>query len=137
MHMGIDLRTVERVIAAAKRAVVDRGFPPMSICVVDDGAHLVGFARMDGTFIGAIDVAHRKARTAALFHTDSAILGEHLRPGSPAYSLENSNDGLIGFGGGVVLRDGNDRPIGAIGISGGTVEEDEVVAQAAAASLRN
>ena len=57
--MKINLEMAERVIAAAKQAVADNGFPPMSISIVDDTGHLVGFARMDGTFIGAIDVAHR------------------------------------------------------------------------------
>jgi uncharacterized protein GlcG (DUF336 family) len=135
--MKISISMAERVIAAAKQAVADNGFPPMSISVVDDAAHLVGFARMDGTFIGATDVAHRKARTAALFTVDSAVLGQHFRPGSPAYSLENSNDGLIGFGGGVVLRDSDGEPIGAVGVSGGSVEEDEIVAQAAASNFSN
>jgi len=90
---------------------------------------------MDGTFLGAIDVAHRKARTAALFNADSAVLGQFLRPGAPAYSLENSNDGLIGFGGGVVLRDNQGRVLGAVGVSGASVDEDETIAQAAAAAV--
>jgi uncharacterized protein GlcG (DUF336 family) len=133
--MKITLSTVEAVIAAAREVVAVHGFPPMSISVVDDSAHLVGFARMDGTFIGSIDVAHSKAHTAALFKTNSAILGENFKPGAPAQTLENSNGGLLGFGGGVVLRDAVDEVIGAVGISGGSVEEDEIVAQAAAAAL--
>jgi uncharacterized protein GlcG (DUF336 family) len=100
----------------------------------DDAAYLAGFARMDGTF-GAIDVAHRKAQTAALFKVNSAVLGENFKPGAPAQSLENSNGGLMGFGGGVVLRDAEGDMIGAVGISGGSVEEDEIVAQATAAAL--
>jgi uncharacterized protein GlcG (DUF336 family) len=94
--MKIKLSNVETVIAAAKEAVAANGYPPMSISVVDDAAHLVGFARMDGTFIGAIDVAHRKAQSAALFKINSAVLGENFKPGAPAQSLENSNGGLIG-----------------------------------------
>jgi uncharacterized protein GlcG (DUF336 family) len=133
--MKLNLATAEAVIAAARAAAEQKGLPPVSISVVDEAAHLVAFSRMDGTFLGAIDVAHRKARTAALFNTDSAVLGEFLRPGAPAYSLENSNDGLIGFGGGVVLRDAEGRIIGAVGVSGASVDEDEVIAQAAVAAI--
>ncbi|WP_271896648.1 GlcG/HbpS family heme-binding protein [Candidatus Phyllobacterium onerii] len=129
------LTTAETVVAAAKAAVSEHSLPPMSISIVDSGAHLVAFARMDGTFIASIDVAHRKARTAALFATDTAALGPILRPGSAAYTLENSNGGLIAFGGGVLLKDDTGKMIGAVGVSGGTVEDDEFVAQAAAAAL--
>jgi uncharacterized protein GlcG (DUF336 family) len=133
--MKLDLVTAESVIAAAKAAIADKGFPPVSISVVDEAAHLVAFTRMDGTFLGGIDVAHRKARTAALFNVNSAALGDFLRPGSPAYSVSNSNGGLIGIGGGVVLRDGQGRLMGAVGVSGGSVDEDEAIAQAAAAAV--
>lgn len=133
--MKITLSAAETVIAAAKAATEERGLPPMSISVVDDSAHLVAFARMDGTFLGAIDVAHRKAKTAALFTVDSAVLGPNLYPGAAAYTLEHSNGGLIGFGGGVVLKDRDGNTLGAIGVSGGSVEDDEIVAQAAAAAL--
>jgi uncharacterized protein GlcG (DUF336 family) len=131
--MRLNLATAEAVIAAAKAAAEQKGLSPVSISVVDAAAHLVAFSRMDGTFLGAIDVAHRKARTAALFNANSAVIGEFLRPGAPAYSLENSNEGLIGFGGGVVLRDSDGRAIGAVGVSGVSVDEDEAIAQAAAA----
>jgi uncharacterized protein GlcG (DUF336 family) len=133
MKLSLDL--AEKAIAAAREAVACKGYPPMSISVVDEGAHLVAFARMDGAFLGATDVAHRKARTAALFQVDSAVLGKNFQPGAAAYSLENSNGGLIGFGGGVVLRDAERRFIGAIGVSGGSVQEDEVIARAAAIFL--
>lgn len=133
--MKITLSMAEAVIAAAKAATEYHRLPPMSISVVDDSAHLVAFARMDGTFLGAIDVAHRKARTAALFTADTAALGPNLIPGAAAYTLEHSNGGLIGFGGGVVLKDKSPNIIGAVGVSGGSVEDDEVVAQAAAAAL--
>lgn len=133
--MKLSLRLAEKAIAAAKTAIASKGYPPMSISVVDEGAQLVAFARMDGVFLGATDVAHRKARTAALFQADSAVLGRNFQPGAAAYSLENSNGGLIGFGGGVVLRDGAGKFAGAIGISGGSVEEDEVIARAAAIAL--
>jgi uncharacterized protein GlcG (DUF336 family) len=133
--MRLRLSTAEAVIAAAKAAVADQGFPPVSISVVDEAAHLIAFSRMDGTFLGGIDVAHRKARTAALFNVHSAVLGGLLQPGSPAYSVSNSNGGLIGIGGGVVLRDAEGLIMGAVGVSGGSVDEDEAIAQAASAAI--
>lgn len=105
------------------------------ITVLDAAAHLVAFCRMDGANIGPIEVSQKKARTAALFQTDSAALGAAARPGGAIYSLENTNGGLISFGGGVVLRDKTGVVIGAIGVAGATVEADEEIAQAAAASL--
>ena len=133
--MRITLSRAEAILAEAKEFVLAKGLPPMSISIVDEGGHLVAFCRMDGTFIGATDVAHRKARTAALFSVDSAALGENLKPGGAAYTLESSNEGLIGFGGGVVLRDSLGEVIGAVGVSGGSVDEDELVAQAAAVAI--
>jgi uncharacterized protein GlcG (DUF336 family) len=133
--MKITLSRAEAILAEAKDVVLAKGLPPMSISVVDEGGHLVASCRMDGTFIGAVDVAHRKARTAALFRVNSSILGENLKPGAAAYSLENSNGGLIGFGAGVVLHDTLGEVIGAVGVSGGSVEEDELVAQAAAVAI--
>lgn len=105
------------------------------ITIIDTYAHLVAFHRMDGAALGPIDVSQRKARTAALFQTDSAALGAVFKPGGVAYTLENSNGGLIGFGGGVVLRDKGGVAIGAIGVAGASAETDEAIAQAAAASL--
>jgi len=133
--MKITLARAEAVILEARNAVSAKGLPPMSISVVDDSAHLVAFCRMDGTFIGATDVAQRKARTAALFQTDSAVLGENFKPAGAAYTLENSNGGLMGFGGGVVLRDHAGTVIGAVGVSGGSTGDDEFVAQSAAAVI--
>jgi uncharacterized protein GlcG (DUF336 family) len=133
--MKITLSIAEAVIAEAKETVIAKGLPPMSIGVVDDGAHLVAFCRMDGGFAGAIDVALRKARTAALFRADSSAVSEAFKPGGPAYSLENSNGGLMGFGGGVVLLDPRGEVFGAVGVSGGSTVEDELVARAAAAAI--
>jgi uncharacterized protein GlcG (DUF336 family) len=133
--MEMTLSLAQALTEAARRTVAQGALPPVSVCIVDAAAHPVAFARMDGTFIGASDVAHRKARTAALFRSDSAQLGAHLRPDGAAYSLDNSNGGLIGFGGGVVVRAPDGSAIGAIGISGGSVEQDELIAQAAAAAV--
>ncbi len=130
--MSFSLEVAEAVAAAGKAKASAEGFPAVSICIVDAAAHLVLFVRMDGAILGAIDVATRKARTAALFQKDSAVLGEVMQPGASCYSLEHSNGGLISFGGGVVLRDKSGDVIGAVGISGASVEEDEIIARAAA-----
>lgn len=130
----MNIALAEKIIAKAKTEASERGFA-VCITVLDPTAYLVGFARMDDVALGPIEVSQRKARTAALFRTDSKELGARAQPGGPIYSLEHTNGGLISFGGGVVLRDSAGTIIGAIGIAGATVEADEEIAQAVAASL--
>ncbi|PJR91731.1 hypothetical protein CN878_18880 [Ochrobactrum sp. 695/2009] len=105
------------------------------VTILDAASHLVAFHRMDAANIGPIEVSQKKARTAALFQIDSLQLGQAAQPGGAIYTIENTNGGLISFGGGVVLRDKAGVVVGAIGVAGATVEADEVIAQAAAASL--
>jgi uncharacterized protein GlcG (DUF336 family) len=130
--MSFPLEIAEAVAAAAKATTIAEGFPAVNISILDVAAHPVLFARMDGALLGTVDVAIRKARTAALFQTDSAVLGKVAQPGAISYSLEHTNGGLISFGGGVVLRDRNGTVLGAVGISGASVEQDEIIAHAAA-----
>lgn len=122
-------RMVDAGLDAARRDGV-----AMNIAVVDAGCHLLHFARMDGAWLGSVDVAIRKARTAALFFLPSAALGEMSQPGGPLYGIEVSNGGLISFGGGLPLTDPDGRTIGAVGVSGGTVEQDVTVAEACTAA---
>lgn len=126
----MNLRDAETAISSAQSAATAKGLT-VSIAVVDAGAHLVAFTRMDGAMPGSIDVAFRKARTAALFRTDSGVLGKLAAPGGPIYSIEHSNGGLVLIGGGVLLKDAGGVIIGAIGISGATAVQDEAIAQAA------
>merc|ERR1719270_2621547 len=105
------------------------------VAVMDAGVNLVAFGRMDGGRVGTIDVAMKKAKTAALFEKESGELGPKTQPGQPVYGLEHSNGGLITFPGGVPLRDAEGVFIGSIGVSGGSVEEDQEVGRAAAAAL--
>src|SRR5262249_19878654 len=102
-----------------------------AIAVVDAGAHLKGFVRMDGAFLGSIDITIRKARTARLFDIETGSLGELSQPG-PLYNIEHSNGGLITFSGGVPIKSPNGEVTGAIGVSGSTVENDRAVALAGA-----
>ena len=104
----------------------------VNIALVDTGPNLKGFFRMDGALLGAIDVAMRKARTARLFEMESGSLGELSQPGGPLYNIEHSNGGLITFYGGVPIKSPNGEIIGAIGVSGSTVENDRAVALAGA-----
>lgn len=124
----------QTLIATATAEAARNNFA-VCVAVLDAAAHLVAFHRMDGANIGPIEVSQKKARTAALFQTDSLQLGRAARPGGAIYTLENTHGGLIGFGGGVVLRDKAGAVIGAIGVAGATVEADEAIAQAAASLL--
>ena len=130
----MNFEIAQSLIETAKAEAGKGGFA-VCITVLDTAAHPVAFARMDGANIGPIEVSRKKARTAALFQTDSLQLGQAAQPGGAIYTLEHTNGGLISFGGGVVLRDKAGPVIGAIGVAGATVEADEVIAQAAAASL--
>jgi uncharacterized protein GlcG (DUF336 family) len=105
------------------------------VAVLDAGAHLKAFRRMDGAVLASIDIAISKARTAALFQVNSEAVWEYCKPGAPAPGLELTNGGLAPFGGGIPLRDRDGIVIGAVGVSGGTVAQDMEVAQAALAAF--
>ncbi|MFT4124176.1 MAG: heme-binding protein [Microbacteriaceae bacterium] len=120
---------IDAVVAKAEQ----EGFG-VAIAVVDAAGVLVGFARTDAALVGPIEVAQKKARTAALFGLDSIDLGKDARPGGAIYSIEHTNGGLICFGGGVALRDG-DTVVGAIGVAGASVDADEELARLGAASF--
>jgi len=99
------------------------------IAVVDAGAHLKSFHRMDGAIIGAVDVSQRKARTSALFGAPSGEFGQLLIE-EQLLGMELSNGGLAGFPGGVpIYVDG--VLIGGLGVSGGSAEQDHEIARAA------
>jgi uncharacterized protein GlcG (DUF336 family) len=104
------------------------------VAVVDAGAHLKAFSRMDAAVLGSIDIAMKKARTAALFQTNSEAVWEYCKPGAPAPCLELTNGGLAPFGGGVPLFRPDGTFVGAIGVSGGAVSQDMEIARAAAAA---
>jgi len=107
----------------------------MNIAVVDAGANLKAFARMDGAWLGSIDISIRKARTARFFDMPTGAIGSLSQPGGSLYGIEHSNGGLITFPGGVPIKDAQGNVIGAIGVSGSTVENDHAVASAGAAAL--
>jgi uncharacterized protein GlcG (DUF336 family) len=108
----------------------------MDIAVVDAGGNLKAFIRMDGAWLGSIDIAIRKAKTARWFDMPTGEIGKLSQPGGPLYGIEHSNDGLITFPGGVPIKLADGTVIGAIGVSGSTVENDHTVAAAGAAAVR-
>jgi uncharacterized protein GlcG (DUF336 family) len=121
------------VDAAIKKATELR--VAVCIAIVDGGGHLQIFLRMDRAMLGSIDISQKKARTSAYFGLNSEVLGQASQPGGPFYGVENSNGGLITFSGGVPLSDNTGETWGAIGVSGGTSDQDAAIAQAGAAAF--
>ena len=133
--MNITLAQAEAAIAAAKIKAAELN-TKMDICLVDAGSNLVAFARMDGAWIGSVDISFKKAKTAAWFTMDTASLSPLVQPGQPLYNIEHSNGGLITFPGGVVIKNNNGEVIGAVGVSGSSVENDHEVAMAGAKAVK-
>lgn len=107
----------------------------MNIAVVDSGTNLVAFNKMDDAWLGSIDISQKKARTARYFNMDTGIIGSLSQPGGSLYNIEHSNGGLITFPGGVVVKNADGEIIGAVGVSGSTVEDDHAVAVAGAQAI--
>ena len=126
--MGITLNQAEAAVKAAKQKAQEMGLK-MNISVVDAGANLVAFARMDGAWLGSADISMRKAKTARYFDMPTGELGKLSQPGGPLFNIEHANGGLITFPGGIPIMNGSEV-IGGIGVSGNTVENDHIVAQA-------
>lgn len=101
-----------------------------NIAVVDAGANLLAFRRMDGAWLGSIDIAITKAKTARYFNMPTGDIGELSQPGGSLYGIEHSNGGLISFPGGIPLKNIDGEVVGAVGVSGTTVEDDHAVAEA-------
>lgn len=126
-------RQTDAIIAAARTTATALEIT-VNVAVLDAGAHLKAFIRMDGAVLGSIDVAMRKARTAVMFECSSEAVWDYCRPGAPAPTLELSNGGLAPFAGGIPLREPGGALIGAVGVSGGTVSQDLEIARSTAAA---
>ncbi len=133
--MNITLAQAEAAIAAAKTKAAEIN-TKMDISVVDAGSNLVAFARMDGAWIGSIDISFKKAKTSAWFTMDTAVLTPLVKPDAPLFNIEHSNGGLITFPGGVAIKNANGDVIGAIGVSGSSVENDHTVAVTGAEAVK-
>jgi len=132
--MNITLAQAEKAIDAAKKKAVSID-TKMNIAVVDAGANLVAFHRMDGAWLGSLDISIKKAKTARFFDMNTGSVGELSQPGGSLYNIEHSNGGLITFPGGIPIKNNNGEIIGAIGVSGSVVENDHAVAEAGAQSI--
>ena len=130
----INLEEARHIIATAEAKANEIG-QPMNIAVVDGGGNLVSHIRMDGAWIGSIDISINKAFTARAFDISTAQLSENSQPGQQFYGIQNSNHGRVMiFAGGVPLRR-NGTVIGAIGVSGGSGSQDQAVATAGALAI--
>ena len=127
--MDITLSQSESLLGRAKKKALEIGIP-MNIAILDTAGHLKAFLRMDNAFLGSIDIAMKKAKTSMLFRMNSEKVGEFLRPEVGAWGMEASSGGLMGFAGGIPIKDG-ESIIGYIGVSGGPIEMDFAVASAA------
>ncbi len=132
--MQVTLNDARRVIAAAERKAQEIG-QPMNIAVVDEGGNLVAHVRMDEAWIGSINISMNKAFTSRAFDIATKDLAAESQPGKQFYGIMVSNDGRVMiFAGGIPLkREG--KVVGAIGVSGGSGEQDQAVAVAGAAAF--
>jgi uncharacterized protein GlcG (DUF336 family) len=130
---SVTLSAAQAVVDAAVKKAEENGVP-VNIAVVDEGNNLTAFARMDGALLGSIDIAQNKAYTARSFDMSTKDLAPLAQPNQPLYGIEASNQGrLVLFAGGIPLE-ADGRVVGAIGVSGGSVEQDHEVAEAGAAA---
>jgi uncharacterized protein GlcG (DUF336 family) len=127
--MHITMENARTAIEAARKKAIELE-TQMCIAVVDSGANLKAFLRMDDAWVGSIDIAIKKAKTAVFFMMPTGEIGKLSQPGKPLYAIEHSNEGLITFPGGLPIVDEEGVLIGAIGVSGSAVENDNAVAEA-------
>jgi uncharacterized protein GlcG (DUF336 family) len=132
--MNITLKQAQKVIEAATIKATEIN-TKMDIAVIDAGTNLTAFARMDGAWIGSIDIAIKKAKTARFFDMPTGTIGTLSQPGGALFGIEHSNGGLISFPGGLPITNESGVIIGAIGVSGDSVENDLAVAVAGIKAL--
>jgi uncharacterized protein GlcG (DUF336 family) len=130
----ITLSDARRVIAAAEKKAAEIN-QPMNIAVADAGGNIISHVRMDGAWIGSIDISMKKAFTSRAFDITTKDLGKHSQSGGQFFGIHASNDGRIMiFAGGIPLKkDG--KVVGAIGVSGGSGDQGPSVAEAGAAAF--
>jgi uncharacterized protein GlcG (DUF336 family) len=133
--MSVNLADARRVIAAAEKKAAEIG-QPMNIAVADEGGNIVSHVRMDGAWIGSIDISQKKAYTSRAFDISTKDLATHSQSGGQFFGIHASNNGKIMiFAGGVPLKNKEGKVVGAIGVSGGSGEQDHAVATAGAAAF--
>ena len=132
MNYSLALLAVQAAVKESEKLNVK-----MNIAIVDVGANLTYFVRMDGSYLGSTDISIRKAKTAVMFQRPTGDLGKISQPGSPVYGIEHSNQGIITFPGGVPIYDKAGELIGGIGVSGSSVENDHKVAEAGIKAIQH
>src|SRR6202162_1142212 len=132
--MHINIEHAEAAIQAARKKAVDLK-TQMCIAIVDSGANLKAFYRMDDAWVGSIDISIQKAKTALFFGMPTGAIGKLSQPAGSLFGIEHSNDGLITFPGGLPIVDDEGVLVGAIGVSGSSVENDQAVAEAGVRGL--
>lgn len=130
----VTLDDARKIIVAAEKKAAAVG-QPMNIAVADSGGNLITHVRMDGAWLGSIDISINKAFTARAFDIATRDLATHSQPGAQFYGIHVSNGGRIMiFAGGIPLKRAG-KVVGAIGVSGGSGEQDQAVAEAGAAAF--
>jgi uncharacterized protein GlcG (DUF336 family) len=130
----LTLADARRIIAAAEQKAAEIG-QPCNIAVVDAGGNLISHVRMDNAWIGSIDISINKAWTSRAFDIETKALAEHSQSGNQFFGIHASNGGRVMiFAGGIPLKHGG-KVVGGIGVSGGSGEQDQTVAEAGAAAL--
>jgi uncharacterized protein GlcG (DUF336 family) len=122
-------------ILQASRSKAEKIGIAVSIAVMDAGGNLKALSRMDGAWLGSIDVALKKAKTSVLFEMETQTVWKFSNPDGPAHGIDSTNGGIITFAGGIPLKSAEGTVLGAIGVSGGMVEQDYEIAQSGAAVL--
>jgi uncharacterized protein GlcG (DUF336 family) len=130
----ISTEQAQAVVAAAAKKSTEIG-TKMNIAVVDAGGNLKAFVRQDGAWLGSIDISIKKAKTARYFDMPTGEIGKLSQPGGSLYNIEHSNNGLITFPGGIPLKSADGTVIGAVGVSGSSVENDHTVATAGTTAI--
>jgi uncharacterized protein GlcG (DUF336 family) len=134
--LGVTLESARKIIRAGEEKAAAIG-QPMNIAVVDAGANLVAFERMEGAWLGSINISINKAFTARAFDIETKALGENSQSGDQFFGIHSSNHGRVMiFAGGVPLKIGG-QVVGGIGVSGGSGKQDQAVAEAAAAAFNS
>lgn len=130
----LTLKDAQKVVTSAQQKAIEIG-QPMNIAVVDHGGNLITHVRMDSAWIGSVDIAIKKAYTARAFNISTKELAEHSQSGGEFFGIHASNDGKVMiFAGGIPLKQ-NGTIVGAIGVSGGSGQQDQEVAEAGVAAL--
>jgi uncharacterized protein GlcG (DUF336 family) len=131
---SLTLADARQMISAGEKQAQKLGIP-YNLAVVDAGGNLVAHVRMDGAWLGSIDISIHKAFTSRAFDMATQDLAKMAQSGKPLFGINSTNhDRVVIFAGGMPVKAGG-KVVGAVGASGGTVEQDQQVVEAAVAAF--